>query len=400
MPRLILVNRYFHPDESATSQFATDLARHRAARHDVLALTSRQLLEDPAARLAATGIEDGVLIHRLWSTAWGRNWLPGRLLDYLSFLAAVVLWLLFRARRGDTVLAKTDPPLLGVVTTLATLGRGVKRIQWLQDLYPETAARLGVVAEGGLAARLVRALRNWSLRHSDLVVTVSAGMAEYLRGSVGKAALVHIPNWAEDYAPHPTLSPQAGRGEQLTVGYSGNLGRAHPIDGLLQLAENATDPAIQFLFTGGGAHHERLREHVQKLGRANWTFLPYQPRDQLAALLRRADLHLVILDPRVERFIFPSKVFGILSAGRPILHLGDATGEVAQLLRQHGCGWSLPADAGAAILGLLQQLRADPEPLRQAGRAARAAYESHFSRSKALATWDEQMGTDLFSREK
>lgn len=175
---------------------------------------------------------------------------------------------------------------------------------------------------------------------------------------------------------------------RFTVGYSGNLGRAHPVDGLMRLAELDIDPRI---LSGGGANHERLRHHVRHLGRENWAFLPYQPRDQLAALLRRADLHLVILDPRAERFIFPSKVYGILSAGRPILHLGDANGEVAQLLRSHGCGWSVPADDGAQILRLLTQLRGAPEQLEGAGRAARRAYERSYSRSRALARWDDAL---------
>ena len=375
MSRFILVNRYFHPDESATSQFATDLARHLAARREVLVLTSRQLLEQPEARLPARGGMGmppyEVRIHRLWSTARGRNWLPGRLLDYVSFLAAVGLWLLFWARRGDTVLSKTDPPLLGVVTTFATLGRGVRRVQWLQDLFPEAAVGLGFLGGRSWTVRCLSSLGRVSLRRSHLVVVNSAGMLARLRDQVGGARLVHIPNWAEDHVSAKDCRPtelvvgrhsdaaalSVGRHSDaaIVVGYSGNLGRAHPIEGLLQIAESCDDPAIQFLFTGGGANHQRLRERVRQLGRSNWSFLPYQPREQLGALLRRADLHFVILDPRVEGFMFPSKVFGILSAGRPILHLGDASGEVAQLLREHDCGWSLPADGGAQILSLLQQ---------------------------------------------
>lgn len=387
MPRLILVNRYFHPDESATSQMLTDLARHLGQTREVVVLTSRQLLEDPDARLPADGgiADGGVRIRRLWSTAWGRTNLPGRLLDYVSFLATTALWLLLNVRKGDQVLAKTDPPLLGVVTTLATLGRGVRRIQWLQDLYPETATRLGVVSDHGWVAAGVRALRNWSLRRSQLVVTVSEGMLEYLHGQAGDAVVEHIPNWSDDFGAAPDTRAHG----RFTVGYSGNLGRAHPIDGLMRLAETDIDPQIQFLFSGGGANHERLRDHVQHLGRENWAFLPYQPREHLAALLRRADLHLVILDPRAERFIFPSKVYGILSAGRPILHLGDSNGEVAQLLKGHGCGWSVPADDSAQILRLLTQLQGAPEQLEGAGRAARRAYERSYSRSRAMERWDD-----------
>lgn len=387
MPRLILVNRYFHPDVSATSQFATDLARRLARDRPVLVLASRQRLEAPDAALPEEAVLDGVRIHRLWSTAFGRTGLAGRALDYLSFLAAAGLWLLRHARRGDTVLAKTDPPLLGVVTAAATAGRGVTHAQWLQDLYPETATRLGVASERGALVRLVRALRDWSLRRSALVVTVSAGMLHDLRGRAGAARLVHIPNWSDDFGADSGARPPG----PFRVGYSGNLGRAHPIGALLQLAEATGDPQLQFLFSGGGAHYERLRAHVRALGRANWTFLPYQPRETLGALLRQADVHLVILDPRAERHVFPSKLFGVLSAGRPVLHLGDPAGEVAQLLRDERCGWSLPADSGAAVLALLDRLRADRPALAEAGRQARRAYERRFAPSIALAAWVEAL---------
>lgn len=150
MPRIVAVNRYYWPDHSATSQLLTDLLEHQAAGgQEVLAVTSRQRYDQPGAALPETGEHQGVSIRRLWSTRFGRSGLAGRAIDYLSFYASAFFTLLFKVRRGDTILALTDPPLLSVVAgVVAGVVAAVKRarlVNWCQDLFSDytTAARLG-----------------------------------------------------------------------------------------------------------------------------------------------------------------------------------------------------------------------------------------------------------------
>ena len=145
MKRLIVLNRYFFPDHSATSQILTDLMFHFAATGlDVHVVTSRQLYNDPERQLPATETVSGVSINRISTTEFGRSGLTGRAVDYFSFYASAGRLLHSLLEPGDTVIAMTDPPLLSIIAMRAAKLRGAHLINWLQDIYPEIAVELGV----------------------------------------------------------------------------------------------------------------------------------------------------------------------------------------------------------------------------------------------------------------
>lgn len=389
MTRLVFMNRFFHPDQSATSRMLTDLARHLAPRHPVTVLCSRQLLEDASAELPPAERWAGVDIVRLWTTRWGRAWLPGRAMDYLSFLASAALWSLLHLRRGDTVIAKTDPPFLALAVQPSAALHRCRVLIWHQDIFPETAWRTGMGRETGPLARILGTLRRWSVEAAALNVAISDSMAAFLQRVAPQARVAVAHNWSDDFPPgSEDLREELNLGDRFVVGYSGNLGRAHPIEGLLGAAERLRGHArIHFLFSGGGSNLTRLKSEIAARSLPNWTLLPYQPAERLPALLRTADLHLTVLDSALEGLVLPSKLYGVLSAGRPVLHLGDPGGEIARILAAHGCGWTVPAMDAAGISTLLERL-AQSDEAQAAATQARAAY-TNYSRDAALARWSD-----------
>ena len=144
MQRLIFVNRFFFPDHSATSQILTDLAFHLAnTDREVHIVTSTQIYDDPKASLPISEIINDVHVHRVSSTKFGRAALLGRSIDYLSFYASLWHCLIQIIQQGDIVVAKTDPPLVSVIGMFAARRKGARLINWLQDIFPETAVELG-----------------------------------------------------------------------------------------------------------------------------------------------------------------------------------------------------------------------------------------------------------------
>ncbi len=348
MARLIFVNRYFFPDHSATSQILSDLTFHLAAAgHEVHVLASRQIYDEPDAALPARETVNGVNVHRVASTRFGRTALPGRALDYLSFYQSVRRRLGAIARAGDIVVAKTDPPLLSVVIAAATRRRGTRLVNWLQDIYPETATVLGVPLIRGPVSAALRALRNRALRGADATVVVGELMARQIEALGVTAARVHvIANWCDDATIRPVALTDNPLREawqlagKFVVGYSGNLGRAHDFATVLAAAERLrNEPRIVFLMIGGGKRFEDLVRAVKLRGlERSFQFRTYQDRAMLPYSLGVADVHWLSLHPRLEGLIVPSKFYGIAAAGRPIVMIGDGDGEIARLVRQHRCG--------------------------------------------------------------
>ncbi|HEX6000931.1 MAG TPA: glycosyltransferase family 4 protein [Hyphomicrobiaceae bacterium] len=407
--RLIFLNRFFHPDHSATSQMLSDLAFALACEPEasVVVITSRQRYDAPMDTLPARETVGGVAIHRVWTSRFGRRNLIGRSIDYVTFYASALCRLWSLARRGDVVIAKTDPPMLSVIAAPVCWGRHIQLVNWLQDIFPETAEALGI---GGRAARgplrLLRRLRGHSLCIAAMNVVLGQRMAEHVaRLGVSAARIRILPNWADgtSIAPIPpagnALRREWGLGDAFVVGYSGNLGRAHEIGTMLaamtQLEQEETGTAapdrrpVRWLFVGSGALLDELKAEAARRGLTSVRFAPYQPKERLAESLSAADVHLVSLRPELEGLVVPSKIYGIAAAGRPTVFIGDEDGEIARLIAHFKCGLTVAAGDGEGLARTLRDLADNPDACCWMGERARQAFDAELDKPIAVARWRE-----------
>jgi len=394
--KIVFVNRYFHPDESATSQLLSELAFELAAvGFDVHVVCSRQLYANAAAALAAHEIVCGVAVHRLGGTRFGRRHWVGRALDYLSFYGFCAVALGRILERGDVAVAKTDPPLISVLVAAIARRRRALLVNWLQDVFPEVASELGANPLPGALDRVLCRWRDASLRSARVNVVLGHRMREYLESrGVATERIRVIENWAVGQASEPTraddsrLRRRLGLQAKFIVGYSGNLGRAHEYRIFFEAAlALAADPKVEFLFVGGGTHREALEHLVRGRDLPNVRFLPYQSLDELPDSLAAANAHLVSLRPALEGLIVPSKFYGILAAGRPVVFVGDVDGELGRVIRESGCGVVIPSGATGELVAAIERLRDDPRLCESMGRAARVLLGARFDAAHARARW-------------
>jgi glycosyltransferase involved in cell wall biosynthesis len=394
--KIVLVNRYFFPDHSATSQLLSDLAFHLAMQgREVHVITSRQRYDEPDAKLPSLETIRGVVVHRVWTSTFGRGSLLGRAFDYLTFYFSVFFALLSTVSRGDVAVSKTDPPLLSLVAWPGTKLRGARLVNWLQDVFPEVAAAVGMGWARGWLGRLLTGLRDRSLRAAHANVVLGSGMQRYLlsRGiEEGKLRVIH--NWSDGELIHPVgsggnrLRREWGLDGSFVVGYSGNMGRVHEFETILGAVGTLKgDARLVFLFIGDGAQKSWLEEAVRRRGLSNIRFQPYQPSERLAESLSVPDVHLISLRPEVEGLVVPSKFYGITAAGRPAIFVGSEDGEIARVINESRCGIVVRAGDVEGLAAAIKQLKNDPVLRRGYGESARQTFEQQFNKRHALEAW-------------
>ena len=203
-----------------------------------------------------------------------------------------------------------------------------------------------------------------------------------------------IHNWADGEAIQPvdrdanTLRRQWDLGGDFVVGYSGNLGRVHEFETMLDAAALLKDDrAIRFVIIGRGPRLQEVRARAEREGIANMRFEPHQDRDMLGQSLGVADVHLSVLQSGFEGLVHPSKLYGIMAAGRPTIFIGDARGETAAILSATGSGIAVKSGDSAGLVAAIKFMRDQEETRLEMGRAARRAFDERFAMPIALRKW-------------
>ena len=363
-------------------------------------VTSRQRYDDAQANLDASETIGKVTVRRIFATRFGRARLLGRAIDYLSFYLSVFITLCRLLRRDDIVVAKTDPPLVGLVCALAARLRGARLVNWLQDVFPEIAIGLGMSGVPRFMTALLARWRDRSCRWAVANVVLSERMREFfIRRGLPAERLTIIANWADGQVIQP-LDPLAsqlraslGWREKFVVAYCGNLGRAHDYQTLVAAAELLrSDESYRFLMVGGGAGMVSLKAEVAARGLDAFRFLDYQPEAALSDTLAAADVHLVCLNPVLEGLIVPSKLYGVLAAGRPTVFWGDTTGDVAMEIQRVDAGIAVRNGDAAALVAALRSLQGDVALRRSMSLNARRAFEEGYTLHHAANRWVELLG--------
>ena len=395
-PKVVFLNRSYWPDSEATGQLLAELCEDLCPSLDVTVIAGQPNDVPLGVQFQRSGTEvrQGVHIRRVRHTRFPKRFLPGRLVNYLSFLAGA-MWAAFWARRPDIVVVETDPPLLCLIGWYLQRVRGAKLVCYLQDIHPDIGIALGRFRDRW-PLRVLRRLLFHVYRGADRVIVLSRDMRERVAQSgVDPQKIACIPNWVDTAKVRPVKENNPFRGRngingQFVVMYSGNLGLCQRLEDIVAAANCLRDRSdILFLLVGGGSLRQQLEDQALKLGLPNIRFLPYRPKSELASSLSAADVHLVPLDERIASCLMPSKLYGALASATPLIAVAPEECELAELTLEHGVGVLAPPAQPEALAEVIEKLADRTWDLAEMGLRARRLAETEYDRKRITARFED-----------
>jgi glycosyltransferase involved in cell wall biosynthesis len=386
--KLSIINQFYPPDYAAKGQCIQELA----AQLVQLGVDVQIVTGQPGSALAKSrdpGLErsERLQIKRSRTTRFWSKRIRSKPLNGLLFFFRAGLHLVKAGWRGDVLLLTSTPPFLPILGYLAHLCFGVSYICLIDDLYPDVAVALNVVTPQHWLARFWDALNHQMWRRSSGIVVLCSTMKDRAIAKfpelADKISVIH--NWADPNWIRPLPKTENwfvrehGLANQFTVLYSGNLGRCHDMDTILEAAAQLQHEPIQFLFIGDGAKRTSCLEKVRELGLQNCRFLPDQEKHILPYSLTAGDVSLVSIAKNLEGLVVPSQLYGILASGRPVAAICEPHSYLCQLLKEANCGATFVQGNSEGLAAFLRFLSLNPQQTEQMGRSGRRYLKSHFT---------------------
>lgn len=394
--KILVIEQNFYPEVAAAGQLLLDLCEDLVRVGYQVKVITRNPKELFQKKIKISKRENykGVEIIRLKSTALSKYDTIGRVINYLTFHLSIFFHIIF-SKRPDLVLVLSNPPFISFHGLILKVFKKCKVIYNVQDLFPDLVVELGKLRNKPFIFTL-KTLSKYIIRKMDKVIVVGEYMERKIREDVLKDIeadhIVTIHNWADGEKlkvidkKNNYLKKEWGLEGKFIILYSGNIGYLHEFDTIISAAEDIQNKGykdIVFVFIGEGIKKEYIKKKAEEKGLSNILFFPYQPLDRLTYSLGLADISLVTLEEGFEGMVVPSKIYGILASGRPMIGVVGRESELTEIIKRGKCGKIVKIGDYKTLSKTIIEYYKNPQRCIKEGMSGRKYFEKNFSRKIA-----------------
>lgn len=384
MPSTWIISQVFYPDETSTGYVMTKIAEKLAQSQPISVICGNSDYQSKSLN-SNQSLNANVSILRVNTPVLDKNRLRNRILIFLLFSWSVFVKILFKIKKGDNVIIVTNPPTLIVLVGFLKKIKNFRYSIILHDVFPENAVAAGALKADSFLYRISLKFFNFGYRQADTLISLGKDMSErFIAKGIDIQKIFIIQNWADhlQIKPEPLIDRNTYFDMQLdnkvVLEFAGNIGRVQGLEEFIKLFKKAANPDLVLLIIGDGAHKKILQDYVAKNKVANVYFFNSKPRSEQLTFLNSCDIGLVTVSEGMYGLGIPSKVYNIMSAGKPVLYLGDHGSEIDSYTRQRDIGWSFNWSEEFEIIDFLTSIRPGVG-IREKGLAARQFVLENFT---------------------
>ncbi|MGA1284898.1 MAG: glycosyltransferase family 4 protein, partial [Prochlorothrix sp.] len=375
--RLGILTQFYPPDYAATGQLIEELAQNLGELGlEVQIFTGQPGYAFNTATAPTAETQKQVRVRRSQTSRLWPHRIRGRAINGLLFTLRAIVRVMTPWRKFDILLITTEPPYLNVLGLLASKILGIPYICLMYDLYPDVAVALKVLSPRHWLVRFWTFLNRQIWQEAQALIVLSSTMRDRITDHcpqvASKIAIIH--SWSDPTLIQPRAKTQNWFAQQhhldrkFTVLYSGNMGRCHDVQTLLETVKELRHEPIQFVFIGSGAKYPQLQAAVAAVNLTNCLFLPYQDKKVLPYSLTACDVALVSIEQGMEGLVVPSKLYGSLAAGRPIAAICEEHSYLREILNNGHCGQAFCNRDSLGLAQFLRYLSKNPSRAAEMGR--------------------------------
>ena len=385
--KVLLITQVFYPDEVSTANLFTNLCSVLVSDGVEVEVWCAHPSYTQTRRQSKNLIHNGIKIKFLSSTNFRKSSIGGRVINYLTFMLSVFMKLLF-TRDQRPVMTHTTPPTLAIFLSVTCFMTGRKFIQVLLDLFPEGLIRLGKLKRRSLIARVWQRLFVLSLKKTDQLIVIGRDMKMWIESQISDHKNIsYIPLWQDDKLIEPVrfenndMVSEYGLNDSFVVQYSGNMGLWNDMK-TIGKAVMLKPSGVRFLFIGDGMRKKEFIDSLDGNIPSNVMMLPFQPNDTFKKSVSACHAALVSLGPGLEGMAVPSKIYGIMAAGIPVVALVPPQSEIAKIVKEEYCGIVVEPGDFNGLNNAVLLLKSDNTLRQNMGLNGRKAFEEKYTTGK------------------
>ncbi|CAM3386450.1 glycosyltransferase family 4 protein [Paenibacillus lupini] len=376
--KLLIYAHYYHPDVASTGQILKELAEGMLDSFDITVICvvpsyTGTVADEYKTKFFYFEEINGVKVIRIRVPEFTKSSKVSRIKNILAYFVGAMM-ATFKAGKMDYVYSISQPPVLGGL--IGVWGKWMKRAKYIyniQDFNPEQTMAVGY-SKNKMILNAMLWFDKFSCKASDKVIVVGRDMVETVKERFkGKKVPNHsfINNWIDEKEIYP-LSPdheqvlafkkKHGLENKFVIMYSGNIGLYYDLENMMHVIKEFKDREdVVFAFIGEGSVLNNLVSYKDEYNLTNVTFIPYQKKSDLIYSLNAGDVHWCINAKGIKGVSVPSKLYGIMAAGKPILGVLEEGSEARLIIEETGCGYVTEPGNYGEVEAIIEQFLNEKE---------------------------------------